>query len=211
MCPNDKLRLIAHSLGSRVTLSAIQWIYDNDNERDNALSKKITSTHLLGAAIDNEQVSMNSDDCSINKPPLPCNGIAIKSEVERFYNLYNPEDNMLQFSYRETEGDDALGWCGVKGGPQNIFNPSSCVGDDSIRTPDNYEEHNVISEIRPDADADKDGKCDLRITFLGHESCTIAFIGDNHFGYLGYRSGINEQMVNDNGAIGFVTMNWRNE
>jgi esterase/lipase superfamily enzyme len=28
-CPTDNLRIIAHSLGSRVTLSAIQSLYDN--------------------------------------------------------------------------------------------------------------------------------------------------------------------------------------
>ena len=30
-CPNDKVRLIALSLGSRVTLSAVQWVCDNGN------------------------------------------------------------------------------------------------------------------------------------------------------------------------------------
>ena len=28
-CPNDELRIIAHSMGSRVTLSAIQSLYDS--------------------------------------------------------------------------------------------------------------------------------------------------------------------------------------
>ena len=30
ICPNDEIRLIAHSLGARVTLSALQSLHDND-------------------------------------------------------------------------------------------------------------------------------------------------------------------------------------
>ena len=55
-CPEDKIRIIAHSLRSRVTLSALQWIHDNINEQnDNNTSKGITSVHLMGAAVNNDQ------------------------------------------------------------------------------------------------------------------------------------------------------------
>jgi hypothetical protein len=51
-----------HSLGSRVTLSAIQSLYDNfRNPTD--ISKKITSVHLLGAAVNDEQISLDPDEC----------------------------------------------------------------------------------------------------------------------------------------------------
>lgn len=30
-CPNDDVRIIAHSLGSRVTVSSIQWLHENSN------------------------------------------------------------------------------------------------------------------------------------------------------------------------------------
>ena len=76
-CPNDKLRIIAHSLGSRVTLSAIQSLYDGNSGN----TKKITSVHLLGAAIDNEQVSLNEQQCLDNNPQLPCSGKAIEHVV----------------------------------------------------------------------------------------------------------------------------------
>ena len=94
-CPNGKVRIIAHSLGSRVTLSAIQGLYNNNNAINNNTSKIITSVHLLGAAINHEQISKNQNDCKLDKPSLPCSGVAIESEVGHFYNLYNPEDNML--------------------------------------------------------------------------------------------------------------------
>jgi hypothetical protein len=211
-CQESKLRIIAHSLGSRVTLSAIQSLSDNNIAPTITPSKTITSVHLLGAAVDNEQVSMNAADCNFNNPPLPCNGEAIKSEVGIFRNLYNAEDNMLQFAYRDAERDDALGWCGLKGGPQNVFFPWSCVGGDSILTPNNYEEHSVTGEIRPDADADKDEDCDVRMTIFSDEQiCTIMLIGDNHFGYMGYRSSTNNQIVSHSGAMEFVVLDWRNE
>ncbi len=208
-CPNDDLRIIAHSLGSRVALSSIQWLYDNDNERNNTVPKKIASVHLLGAAIDNEQVSMNAADCNFNNPPLPCTGKAIESEVGRFYNLYNPEDNMLQFAYRDTEGDDALGWCGSKGGPQNFFIKQSCVGEDPILTPTNYVEYSVTDNIKLDNDADKKDGCDITMkVFSDWQTCTIVLTGDNHMGYMGYRSGTNPQAVYDSGAMGYVAKDW---
>jgi esterase/lipase superfamily enzyme len=49
-CQNAKLRIIVHSLGSRVTLSAIESLYDNFRNTTD-ISEKITSVHLLGAAL----------------------------------------------------------------------------------------------------------------------------------------------------------------
>ena len=66
-CPNDKLRIIAHSLGSRVILSAMQSLHDNEiinNNHSAAWSKKIKSVHLLGAAVNAEQISLNQSDCT---------------------------------------------------------------------------------------------------------------------------------------------------
>ncbi len=41
--------------------------------------------------------------------------------------------------------------------------------------------------------------------------CSIALIGDNHFGYMGYRSSVSPQVVYNKGTIGFVVNDWRNE
>ena len=226
-CPTDKLRIIAHSLGSRVTLSAIQWLYEN-SIADN--SKKITSVHLLGAAIDDEQVSLIENQCNENYPPLPCSGKAISSEVGKFYSLYNPEDNMLASEeiiydpnpfyynpylpdefiivypspYQSTEYDNPLGSNEVKS---------------QINEPFNYEEYNVLSKIKNDNNADKKNGCDLILNLRHYNPwiwyndyrCAIDEIGDNHFGYMGYRSGINPQSVSDTGAIECVVLDWQNE
>lgn len=156
-CREDNLRIIAHSLGARVVLSAIQSLYVNHNTTV-LPSKTITSVHLLGPAVNDEQVSLEEDECSINSPPLECSGDAIDSEVIHFYNLYNPQDNMLAYEqwsipfcwnpflpatcyiididypspYHYTEGGNPLGAYHIVG---------------KINVPENYQEYNVLPYI----------------------------------------------------------------
>lgn len=210
-CPTDTLRIIAHSLGSRVTVSAIQSLYDNYPHE--AVSKIITSVHLLGAAVDDEQVSLdNQRECLfINIPPLRCTGEAINLVAKHFYNLYNPEDNLLapqinpfcpvcvcpycsyfESTYYLNENDYPLGGYPIK----NIIN-----------VPVNYEEYNVMDEIGLNNDANGDGECDLFV----REICTIIYTGDNHLGYMGYRSSINHVLLTSSDVMDSVTLDWRNE
>jgi hypothetical protein len=228
-CPDDKLRIIAHSLGSRVILSAMQALHDDGIMNENisaAGNKKIKSVHLLGAAVNAEQISLNQSDCTHNVPALKCSGVAIVSESDHFYNLYNPEDNMLgpedvtlpsclfclcppfcydvtfKSPYQNSENHNALG---------------ANSKDSTISVPSNYREHNVLSKINADADSDKDSKCDLLVNLKNFGSpfdynyCTITKSGDNHFGYMGYRSSINTQTVSSSGAIGTVVTDWKND
>ena len=188
-CSETDLRIIAHSLGSRVTFSAINSLFD-----DPSLNFTITSIHLLGAAIDNEQVSLESSDCNSNQPQLSCSGKAIEKVTKKFYNLYNPEDNLLQFSYPNAEPDTALGLRGSQSG---------------IQTPDEkyYSEYDVRSEIPAyyyDADANYIWDC--------LEFDLFPTSGDNHCGYMGYRSLIfsNHNSIRDDGAMNKVIDDWKN-
>lgn len=54
------ISLIGHSLGSRVILSSLASL--NDNAKWNEMNFNITSVHLLGAAVDNGEISKNSAD-----------------------------------------------------------------------------------------------------------------------------------------------------
>lgn len=120
-CPSDEIRLIAHSLGSRVILSALQSLHDASR------GSVIRSVHLMGAAVDDEQVSTNNTLCLSNIPPLPCSGRAIEYTVQtKLYNLQNYEDNVLAV-YGLYEEGNALGSFGSYG-----------------REPDNYEEYRVL-------------------------------------------------------------------
>ena len=227
-CPNDNLRIIAHSLGSRVILSAMQSLHDNElmNDNQSAVSnKKIKSIHLLGPAVNAEQISLNQTDCIHNVPPLRCSGVPIESESEHFYNLYDPEDNMLgpehviipscpfclcpfcydiviKSPYQNSEMHDALG---------------ANKKESTMSGPSNYRERNVLSKIKADSDSNKDSKCDLLVNLknfgypFDYNYCTITKSGDNHFGYIGYRSNINPQMVSSSGAIETLVTDWKND
>ena len=153
-----------------------------------------------GAAVDNEEISKNPSDTedSPNDDPIVY-GDAIEEEVTYFYNLYNPEDDALEpgyfnplyfdcyFNYSEQqpiyypcfEQDFALG----QGGMQTTIS--------DIDIPQNYSDIPVGQEILNIVDADADGACDLsyRNSWLPDSSvCTIIQMGDNHLGYIGFRS-----------------------
>lgn len=204
ICPNDEIRLIAHSLGSRVTLSALQSLHDNDK------NSIIESVHLLGGAVDDDQISLNSRDCDTNMPPkVKCSGEAINSTTKEFFNLYNEADIMLTSivsgfddgpnPYTDSEKDKALGGFGKEIG---------------ITPPSNYNEKNVENFIptRFDVnveDANGDKKCDILTPIgFGTPSCLLSFKGDNHMGYMGYRNTINGK-ITDPGAIVVVVDDWR--
>jgi esterase/lipase superfamily enzyme len=78
-CPTTKIHVITHSLGAAVVDSVLVILDKNSN-----WNNKIASVHLLGAAIDNKLIA--------NKTLL---GNATENVVNKFYNLYNPEDDGL--------------------------------------------------------------------------------------------------------------------
>src|SRR5215211_6186107 len=204
ICPNDEIRLIAHSLGSRVTLSALQSLHDNDK------NDIIESVHLMGAAVDDDQISLNPHDCDTNMvPKLKCSGEAINSTTRAFFNLYNNADIMLTSPiagdtegdnpYKKAEKDKALGGFGKQIG---------------IIPPSNYHERDVENFIptsfEPDVeDANGDKECDIPFSSGGFTACFLSFKGDNHMGYMGYRDPVNNKKIIDPGAIVVVVDDWR--
>ena len=209
-CPNTAIRLIAHSMGARVVLSSLDSLTNNLNWNNNNYT--IASVHLMGAAVDDEEVSKNSNDI-VNDPTndnriKAAYGNGIEKEAVRFYNLYNPEDDVLEgdvecllFScqpiyYPKNEHDLALGQSGAQSG---------------ISIPKNYDQISVRSEIDFNIDADGDGLCDSFIPLTA--LCTINRAGDNHFGYVGFRSFFTPFLggtLRDNGAMNIVVDNWKN-
>jgi hypothetical protein len=202
ICPHDEIRLVAHSLGSRVTLSALQSLHDIDK------NNIIESVHLLGAAVDDDQISLDSLDCADNmSPKLKCSGEAINSTTRIFFNLYNEEDNMLTpflsgidgpYPYKNSENDKALGGFGKQIG---------------IIPPPNYHEKNVENFIPTrfvvdNGDANGDGKCDIPAQTAFGQICPISVKGDNHMGYMGYKNPNNKKIM-DPGAIVVVVDDWR--
>jgi hypothetical protein len=215
-CTQTKIRLIAHSLGARVALSSLESL--NNNQIWNANDFKITSVHLMGAAVDNGEVSKNARDVSSSDGIKAAYGKAIEEQVLNFYNLFNSDDDTLEpgFSYYFNcfndlemqpvyypcfEQNYALGQTGI----------GSTISD--IDIPENYVDIPVEQELMNirNADADNEG-CDLKYNpnpwFPYYFICTIDYVGDNHLGYVGFR-GPNDSLRN-NGAMDIVVDTFQN-
>jgi hypothetical protein len=190
-CPDTDIHIIAHSLGAEVVKSTL--INVNKSQIDMNLgtrndSKIIDSVHLLGAAIDNKEVAKNT-----------AFGMAIENVVERFYNLYNSQDDGLEVNllYENkiplTRMGDSL---------ENItlnYHPLGLVGIQGVPAknhPFNYNETNVINEIVVISDADGDGN--VEECFENFKPVLVK--GDNHCGYIGFRQPFMASLIND-GAI----------
>jgi len=93
-CPQTKIRLIAHSLGARVVLSSLHALNSNEVWKDNKF--KIASVDLLGAAIDDDEVSKNGLDVVSSDGLKSAYGKVIEKQVKHFYNLFDSEDDALE-------------------------------------------------------------------------------------------------------------------
>jgi pimeloyl-ACP methyl ester carboxylesterase len=201
---DTKIRLIGHSMGARVILSALESL--DINQQWNRNNFKISSVHLLGAAVDDEEVSKNilyivKNPSSLLFTPLEsfdpygvksAYGKAIEDVVLRFYNLYDPQDKLLGDPnlYQFYDQDKPLGLNGAQGG---------------IAIPSNYIPINVQDKTAPLCDANGDGKPDLPFG-----SGSEVGIGDNHAGYVGFRDATNHNTLIDDGAMNVVVSNWNN-
>jgi hypothetical protein len=205
-----KIRLIGHSLGARLILSSLDSLHKDPIWNSNGF--KITTVHLMGAAVDNEEVSKNPNNILSDQTNWGTSksdyGEAIEDEVIKFYNLYNPNDQVLRPNsvnpyspyqvYPSFEGDLALGQNGSQTAPK-------------IVAPSNYDDINVTKEIIFNKDSDANGICDdLRILTLRpyKDLCMITGEGDSHFGYFGFRA--NNITLIDNGAMDKVVDSWKN-
>jgi hypothetical protein len=168
-CPNINIHLIAHSLGAAVVESALVSLNNNSN-----WSSKIASIHLLGAAISNQSIAQDSHF-----------GNAINDIVDKFYNLYNPEDEGLKVNQLYEN-----------------YQPLGLVGSTSEFTPSNYIDTNVAYEILPFSDADGNGN--VEECFENIKS--VQKWGDNHCGYIGFRN--DEGSLLDDGAMNIVVRDW---
>jgi hypothetical protein len=201
---NSKVRLVAHSLGSRVVLSSLDSLYNNQEWTTKNFT--VASVHVMGAAVDDEEVSKDLSYI-LKNPAIVKNmsewydvygiksayGKAIENVTSHFYNLFDPKDKaLIKFYMKKDENDTALG---VKGKQEGITAPS------------NYNQTDVQDEILALHDADADGNWDL-----GLNKTESVEIGDNHGGYFGFTNMTNgKKMFVDNGAMDVVVEQWRNE
>jgi hypothetical protein len=170
-CAKTNIRILAHSLGAAVVNDTLINLTQNVNWKD-----KIASVHLLGAAINN---SLIVKDIS---------GNAIKDEVDKFYNLYDPEDDGLTANQLIEK-----------------HQPLGLVGTLKMKVLSNYNETNVAYEIPPLSDADGDGN----VEECFEETNPAKVWGDNHCGYIGFRNSTTGSFLDD-GVMNIVVEDWRN-
>jgi Alpha/beta hydrolase of unknown function (DUF900) len=175
-CEDSDVRLIAHSLGAAVVNSTLVSLSNNKEVNTNS-DFNITSVHLLGAAIARDEIAANTTF-----------GKAIENVVDNFYNLRNPEDNMLEYIFKKVEHKDALGLLGIQ---------------HSQPIPRDYIERQVDSEIPPIQDADGNSMLDCFDYF-------ILLPGDNHCGYIGFR-GLPPfgNILRSDGSMDIVVQDWQ--
>jgi hypothetical protein len=194
---NSKVRIVAHSLGSRVVLSSLDSLHNNKDWNKNFT---LTSVHLMGAAVDNEEIAMEPSyivgNVAIVNNTLEwydvygiksTYGNVIGNEVSKFYNLFDPKDKTLSQVYGNIEHDNALG---LNGAQLNVTRPS------------NYDQIDVQNQIVPLCDADGDNKADWPL----QKGAKIE-TGDNHAGYFGFINATTKQLESD-GAMDIVVSNW---
>jgi pimeloyl-ACP methyl ester carboxylesterase len=201
---DTKIRVIGHSMGARVILSALESL--DSNQQWNRNNFKIASVHFLGAAVDDEEVSKNIMYIVKNPSSLLFNplgwfdpygiksayGKAMEDVVMRFYNLYDPQDKLLGNPqlYQFYDQDRPLGLDGAQ---------------TDIAKPSNYNQTDVEDKTAPLCDANGDGRPDYPFD-LGSE----VSIGNNHAGYIGFRDATNHNTLVDDGAMNVVVSNWNN-
>lgn len=213
-CPQTAVRIIAHSLGARVVLSSLDSLTNNEIWNSNKF--QIASVHLLGAAVDDDEISKEASDVISTDGIKSAYGKAIEDEVSEFYNLVNPQDDALEpgpvnplicinpyciwnpfefqpVYYPYNEQDLAVGQKGIE---------ASIL--DSNR-PENYSDITIQEGEIPTAliDADADGTCDFGFFGPSGFVCTIHNEGDNHLGYIGFRGPMPNSLI-ENGVMDTV-------
>lgn len=100
-CPQSRIHLVGYSMGARVALEAV--LHLPDPEMHGQAQVLLASVHLVGAAVENEDVETGERY-----------GAAIATRCRRLYNYFSPEDNKLAYFYPLKEGDRALGLTGIE-------------------------------------------------------------------------------------------------
>jgi pimeloyl-ACP methyl ester carboxylesterase len=209
------IRLLGHSLGSRVILSALQGLHEDPSWNNDTNNFKVASVHLMGAAVDYWEVSKDSMGPG-NDPIKFAYGNAIEAEVTRFYNLFDPKDNILEFVYPSFEENRALGEKGREPGIDKVLTPP-------------YYDIDVQNKIESIADADRipdqhflvcpfsldfceitinDYDVGLCIGYTTWYTCGVTR-GDNHGGYVGFRSDDNPNSLVSDGSMKVVVDSWK--
>jgi pimeloyl-ACP methyl ester carboxylesterase len=102
--PGTSIRLVAHSLGARVVLRAVEVLNRND------LTDVVTSLSLLGGAADNDSVAVDG-----------AYGGDVAAATGQTDNFWKSDDDVLNWAYSTAEFDSAVGEEGCEGTPPDNY------------------------------------------------------------------------------------------
>lgn len=123
--PDTEIRLVGHSMGSRVILNTLQALHENQQWTECKCGNgKVASIHVLGAAVDDQEVAKTEGF-----------GESIENIVGEFHNKFSSKDYVLSVLYKIEEGNQALGESGAQ---------------DGIDLPENYHQEDVTEEVGND-------------------------------------------------------------
>lgn len=117
--PDASIRLIGYSMGARLVAEAVLALHTDKAFANNGV--KLASVHLVGAAIDNEQLQTDS-----------LYGKSMESRVEKLFNYFSPVDSKLGKYYPPLEADKSVGRHDLE---------------DASKRPRNYLSHDVTNEL----------------------------------------------------------------
>lgn len=104
------VRLIAHSLGARVTIFAMESL-----ENDFGAADAVTSATLLGGAVEEDDVSLDAGWFDSEY------GDHIEYAAGQFDNFHDDGDPILEYVYETREWEDAVGEKGCDGPEPNNY------------------------------------------------------------------------------------------
>ncbi len=99
--PNSKIRLIGHSLGTEVILSAIKKLGTNSKNND-----MVESVYFFGSSIQSDLLSIKKDGKFLQR--------VVRARVK---NYYSPHDEVLKQSYQDGWVKNPLGYFGYTSSP----------------------------------------------------------------------------------------------
>lgn len=129
-CPQTRVHLLGYSMGARLALEALLALQQDPRCSYNGTA--VASVHLVGAAVENEDVEMGQRY-----------GQAIAGHCGVLFNYYSPEDNKLTYYFPLKEGDRALGKTDI----EHLANkPANYVGVDASHELVTFTKNGAIDE-----------------------------------------------------------------
>lgn len=127
--PATPIRIVAHSLGSQVTLAALETLQRADlpGIRTNRWNHCVDSVSLIGAAVDRRAPRVEGSMYTslgnyYTQSEDPALGPIIEDVVDRFHNYYSNDDEVLNKYFKAAEWTSALGQYGAKEPDWTAFN-----------------------------------------------------------------------------------------